>query len=134
MSKQSGAARSLETMGWALDSAGKWYDTKVRPHTEGAFVRVGETVRCYHRACKSTIHCADECYMYSDGTIECMRCHPKARPVVVDVLERECIICGTLIQTPDPGELTCSAKCLRALKRRNSRSAEKAQAEPKRGF
>ena len=94
----------------------------------GSYIRVGETWTCMRRTCGDILYAGIEAYCHSDGTIECMKCHPRpvmsARPKVLDVTSVECVACGTRFQTPNADATACSAKCKRRLKRKNERSSE----------
>jgi len=107
----------------------------VRPGDSSGYVIVGEACKCSVRDCKAAIQSGEECWMYTDGTVECLKCHPK-RPRVLVVTERECKVCGTTFRVPAPEDRTdeddehglcCSRKCRRALDRKNAKSANKAE-------
>jgi len=99
---------------------------------KGSFVRVAGPCRCVNRDClQPSIRAGSDCYMYVDGSCECLECHPKDRLHVVEVVDRECKVCGSRFQfmgdqDEDQTGLTCSPKCRRALDRRNAKSAKRA--------
>jgi len=102
------------------------------PVSKGAFRRVAEQCRCINRDCVSPgIRAGSDCFMFLDGSVECAECHPPGRPAVVEVVDRECKVCGSRFQfmgedDDDSTGLTCGRKCRRTLDRRNSKSANRA--------
>jgi hypothetical protein len=118
-----------------------WQDQRQElRQNDGGFVYIADNVKCVNRDCKAPIRRGERCYKYPDGSCECLTCHPerKPRPVVKDVAQLECVICGSEFQAPEPGEetdeddehqLCCSRKCRRTLDRRNKQPAERAEAE-----
>jgi hypothetical protein len=126
---------SKRTVHTFLGEMADWQANRAKAQLDGgAFVHIGSSnISCIR--CKTAIRNGSECWMHKDGSCECLGCHPKmpTRPVVLDVSQRECVVCGSQFQAPEKGHetdeddehgLCCSRKCRRTLDARNAKSSD----------
>jgi hypothetical protein len=140
MTEQATERQPQRTVHTFLAEMKEWQERRaVRPGDSSGYVRVGEQCKCSVKGCTKSIRSGEECWMYPEGTVECLDCHPKTkRPVVLEVTARECKVCGSNFQVPKPEDRTkdddehglcCSRKCRRTLDKRNQQPANRGQQE-----